>query len=393
MNTEHDALMPPLPEREKLAKERDQFVKEMGIKGLIDLHVTAGLNLPVLTKSLLDQGAGVHARDEKGHTPLHYAAWENASETAEVLLNSGADVKARDEKSATPLHSAALGNARKTVEVLLNNGADVHARDEKGHTPLHYAADGNASETAEVLLNSGADVNGKDKDGRTSLHLVVWRNAFETAEVLLNYDADVYATDKNNVTPLQVAAVLKGPETARVMNDYFINSILATGDGSRERPYKVKSIKEEHDILKHFEKELSMQSFLPNESMDKIVCKDGTVFYFDIFQAKAGRRMTTKSGDPVIDRELEKLEELGPQMKSIDQAITEKHSYRGPIICPLCNGPLGDHLYGLWECLQCKKTFNVKDLKRADSARAWGKIVGIALLIAFLVGLAKVLSN
>ena len=38
----------------------------MEIKDLIDLHVTAGLDFPVLTKFLLDQGADVHARDDKG---------------------------------------------------------------------------------------------------------------------------------------------------------------------------------------------------------------------------------------------------------------------------------------------------------------------------------------
>ena len=380
-------------ERQKLAKEKDRFIKEIGIEGLIDLHVTAGLNLPVLTKSLLDQDANVNARDSEGHTPLHYAAWKNASETTEVLLNYGADVNVRDQKSATPLHSAALGNARKTMEVLLNNRADVHARDEKGHTPLHYATDGNASETAEILLKNGADVHAKNKDGRTPLHLVVWRNDFETAKVLLNYHADVYATDKTNVTPLKVAEVLKASETVKVINDYLVRSILATGDGSREHPYKVKSVKEEYDVLTYFEKKISMQGFLPTESMDQMVCKDGTIFHFDISEAKAGRRMTTKSGDPVIDHELGKLEGLAPQMKSIDQAITEKYSYRGSVICPLCNGPLSDHLYGLWKCLQCKKTFNAKDLNRADSARAWGKIVGIALFIAFLVGLLILISN
>ena len=192
---------------------------------------------------------------------------------------------------------------------------------------------------------------------------------------------------------LQVADVSKDLETAMVTNDPLVGYILATGDGSRERPYKVKSIKEEYDVLKYFEKELSMQGFLPNESLDQMICKDGTVFYFDLSGAMAGRRMTARSGNPVIDGELDKLEKLGPQMESIDQAITEKDSYRGLIICPLCNGPLSDHLYGLWECLHCKKTFNAKDLKRADSGRAWGKIVGIALLIALLVGLLKLFGN
>ena len=346
MNTEHYAL---LPEKARLAQERDKFVAEVGIKGMTDLHIAAGLNLPLLTKSLLDQGVDVHARDEKGHTPLHYAAWRNASETAAVLLNNGADVHATDEKSATPLHSAALGNACTTVKVLLSNGADVHTKDEKDHTPLHYAADGNASETASVLLNNGADVHAKNKDCKTPLHLVASRNAYETAEILLNNGADVHARDatgtplhwaawenasetaavllnngadvhakgkdvgtplhvaalknasetasvllsngadvhakaKDGVTPLQVAEVFKTHKTAAVMNNHLINPILATGDGSRERPYVVSSVKEEYLILEHFNKIKTMQMLMDvdGKPMDCIGCEDGATYHFDI---------------------------------------------------------------------------------------------------------------
>ena len=187
-------------------------------------------------------------------TPLHWAAWENASETAAVLLNNGADVHAEIKDGGTPLHVTALKNASETAAVLLNNGADVHARDEKSATPLHWAAWENASETVEVLLNNGADIHAETKDG---------------------------------VTPLQVAEVSETHETAEIMNNHLIhliNSILATGDGSRERPYVVNSVREEYLILEHFNKTKTMQMLMDadRKPMDCIGCEDGTTYYFDI---------------------------------------------------------------------------------------------------------------
>lgn len=63
-----------------------------------------------------------------------------------------------------------------------------------------------------------------------------------------------------------------------------INSILATGDGSRERPYVVSSVKEEYLILRHFEKKLTLQALanVDGRRMDIMSCEDGTVYHFDI---------------------------------------------------------------------------------------------------------------
>ncbi len=145
-------------------KQEQAFVAEVGRmpapkgmnKGETDLHIAARLNLPVITISLLNQGADVHAKDKFGWTPLHLAAAkENASATAELLLNQGADIHAKDKFGWTPLHSAASNNAYETAELLLNKGANVNAKDNHGWTPLYWAASNNAYETAELLRRYG----------------------------------------------------------------------------------------------------------------------------------------------------------------------------------------------------------------------------------------------
>ena len=182
---EQAALEQQRREQAALEQQRQEqvFVAEVGRmphprgmnKGETDLHIVARLNLPVLTISLLNQGADVHAKDDDGATPLHAAALKNASVAAEVLLNQGADqgadVHAKNNNGATPLHLAARENASVAAEVLLNQGADVHAKNNNGATPLHYAASENASVAAEVLLNQGADANANaNDDGLTPLH-------------------------------------------------------------------------------------------------------------------------------------------------------------------------------------------------------------------------------
>ena len=63
-----------------------------------------------------------------------------------------------------------------------------------------------------------------------------------------------------------------------------INAILATGDGSRERPYVVSSVKEEYIILGHFKQRLMLQALVDVDGrrMDMMSCEDGTAYYFDI---------------------------------------------------------------------------------------------------------------
>ena len=178
-------------------RQKEAFVAEVGRppnpggmnNGDTDLHTAARLNLPLLTVSLLEQGADVNARNKDGWTPLHVAAKEDAAATAGVLLKQKADVNARETLFGwTPLHlAAAKEDASATAEVLLQQKADVHAKDKFGWTPLHSAASNNAHETAEVLLKSGADVNAKDNHGWRPLYWAARKNAFQAAEVLRRY--------------------------------------------------------------------------------------------------------------------------------------------------------------------------------------------------------------
>ena len=112
-------------------REEQAFVAEVGRKplpkgihnGKSHLHFAAELDLPVLTRSLIRQGADVNAKDEYGLTPLHFAAAKDAA--AVVLLEHGADVNAKSNKGATTLHGAALKDSS-TVAGLASPKSQTH---------------------------------------------------------------------------------------------------------------------------------------------------------------------------------------------------------------------------------------------------------------------------
>ena len=163
---EQAALEKQRREQAALEKQRQEqaFVAEVGRKpgpkgkyeGATDLHIAARLNLPVLTRSLLTQGAEVNAQDNTGFTPLHSAALRDASSVAAVLLKQGAKVNAKTNTGWTPLHWAAVKDASSVAAVLLKQGAKVNAKTNTGWTPLHVAERKNASATAAVLRRYGA---------------------------------------------------------------------------------------------------------------------------------------------------------------------------------------------------------------------------------------------
>ncbi len=228
---EQAALEKQRREQAALEKQRQEqaFVAEVGRKpgpkgkyeGATDLHIAARLNLPVLTRSLLTQGAEVNAQDNTGFTPLHSAALRDASSVAAVLLKQGAKVNAKTNTGWTPLHWAAVKDASSVAAVLLKQGAKVNAKTNTGWTPLHLAAVKDASAVAAVLLKQGADVQAKEGNfDFTPLHLVASGDASSVAAVLLKQGAKVNAKDKAGFTPLYWAERKNASETAAVLRRY-----------------------------------------------------------------------------------------------------------------------------------------------------------------------------
>jgi hypothetical protein len=80
--------------------------------------------------------------------------WGDA-EATKRLVESGADVNAKNERGVTALGVAVGFNRHGVVQALLDCGADVMLTDGAGNTPLHYAAGYGRKEIMEQLLGAG----------------------------------------------------------------------------------------------------------------------------------------------------------------------------------------------------------------------------------------------
>ncbi len=96
--------------------------------------------------------------------PLHYAANSHA-DIIQLLVDHGANVNVKDDKGKTPLHCASVTANLENMRALLENGADVNAVDDEGNTPLQLAQRGTPAATffANLGVSSSGEENSKQK--------------------------------------------------------------------------------------------------------------------------------------------------------------------------------------------------------------------------------------
>jgi len=162
-----------------------------------------------LVKELLDKGANIEVKNEKGQTPLfiatRYSGTESSNEIVKLLLDRGANIEAKTYNENTPLAMSVINTRSEsnieTVKLLLKYGADINSKNNKTElTPLMLAvSESNADsdlETVKILLDYGADINAKSIDGWTPLLLAVkYSDSYsnlETVKLLLERGADPF---------------------------------------------------------------------------------------------------------------------------------------------------------------------------------------------------------
>ena len=148
-------------------------------------------------RTLLEEGAGVDARQGDGSTALHWASYRDNREVAARLIRAGADVDAVNDLGVTPLWAACENGSSAMVEALLGAGADPNVPLPFGETPLMTAARAGNAEVVGRLLDAGADVDAATADGaygaQTALMWAVAQGHSPVVEVLLAHGADVHA--------------------------------------------------------------------------------------------------------------------------------------------------------------------------------------------------------
>ena len=155
---------------------------------------------------LVGHGADVNSRDFRQRTPL-FLVGERSRESAEVLLDNGADICARDERGCTVLHYSAKQMSVKMVTWLCERGADVKWSNHNGETPLFTAIGSPVAwkktpRIIQALLDLGADVNHENRQGQSPLCLAASSGCPVTTKILLEHGANVHNTDREGMTAI-----------------------------------------------------------------------------------------------------------------------------------------------------------------------------------------------
>jgi ankyrin repeat protein len=165
-----------------------------------DISVVSAVHVEDLDKvrELIQEGASINVKDQRGRTALHYAAAQGHKEIVELLLANGADVNASTNfYMKTPAEFAMGAGHNEVAKLLISKGADI--------SPLNFALHMGDLAKAKSLIEGGADVNKPTPYGTTPLQRAVDKGCKDIVELLIAYGADVNARDNWNWMPLHSA--------------------------------------------------------------------------------------------------------------------------------------------------------------------------------------------
>ena len=159
---------------------------------------------------LLEQGADVHATNERGVTALIAAAYQNHVAIAEMLIDAGADVNVQDVTQQSAYLISTSDGYLELLQLTLDAGADVHSLDSYNGTGLIRAADRGHVEIIEKLLETEIDIDHINRLGWTALleAIILGDGGLRHTEVvrlLVEAGAAINLADSNGVTPLEHA--------------------------------------------------------------------------------------------------------------------------------------------------------------------------------------------
>ncbi|EAX95117.1 hypothetical protein TVAG_033370 [Trichomonas vaginalis G3] len=155
---------------------------------------------------LIDKGANVNARDDKGCSVLvRSCIFDFHFPIAKKLVEHGANIEEKDENGYTPLLKACSMNLVNTVEFLLSCGADAKQTTKDNETALMIATNKCGEELIDILIKNGLDLNDKDNKSNTAFFHAVKHHNKTVIERLIYHGAKIDEECENGMTPIMIS--------------------------------------------------------------------------------------------------------------------------------------------------------------------------------------------
>lgn len=268
-------------------------------------------------KTLLDLGANVDAAARDGRTPLIAAVESRRAEVVAELLLRGADVN-RTGPSGETARELARKRGDTEISALFRPSSGKNAVRQETEKA---SKDGKPRKsTAPELVSSNVDGDDLEVDPQlTELVLTFTKENYLAARSFAVGHASYkpYSSDLEELADTEDEAACKivlrtleqaspnllfSPRAhlwaaiaAEKLGDEkrqqrelriakgLIQGILATGDGTRQKPYAIVRPTDENDLLMHLDKRQDSQSLVQEGgTFDVILCTDGTEIWFEI---------------------------------------------------------------------------------------------------------------
>ncbi|MBN1180971.1 MAG: ankyrin repeat domain-containing protein [Bacteroidales bacterium] len=178
---------------------------------------------------MIEKGADLETKDERGRTLLFMEAEDDHLEKVKSLHARGANVDTRDKKNNRPgVRSASI------ARYLIDNGADINASDSRHDTYMCLALDLNDLELAQYLVNKGIDINQNcyfdepplikaiEKESMSFIHFLVENNANINAKGYFGKTVMDYANNRGNA---EIISYLKNPDAGIATSDVPLNDV------------------------------------------------------------------------------------------------------------------------------------------------------------------------
>ena len=160
---------------------------------------------------LINEGADVNARDNRGTPIIYSAASTNNPRAISILERAGADVNSISvHNNGTAIHIASHYGWDDVIDRLIEYGAAADRKDAQGETPLHKASASGWPSTVAKLIGYGLSINDTNKFDETPLHRASFFGSYRAISELMRHGAaaGVNNRDKFGDTALHKASML-----------------------------------------------------------------------------------------------------------------------------------------------------------------------------------------